>query len=566
MIAEMNVDCEDARILLVAHIMGDLDTPVQYHQVELHLASCPSCARDYRRYGRTIRYLQAHRVELEEAFALLEAGRSLEGHAAARSMKCPVRDRRNTAVYAIAASLILAVLGWLAYGIWRSRSTPRQAVPVVQTQMSPMSMDVSPAPVRIVLHGPEADVSVRPGQRVDSGPVRQELVINGRHRLVLNEATSLVVRALAGPTQTGCLITLSAGEILAEVKHDGNLFVVETVHGVATVVGTVFDIKVTEADMTLIVAEGSVRFEGTGDSVDVQAGQVSRIKTRATPSEPVPCNSMAQTAWARQSNAEGSPMDAHVLFQSRASGELPLLGLSSGDASELMKIDCESWIQKQQPWFRQQFPELFRLRNALADDGIEVGYPDLLLQSEAVWTFTYRPINQQRVSAITDDVIIRAANHYGVDRAWLAKRGLLNGASSHEVRSSTRAGAFTSWRQEWIGALESGDRIDEEVLLASAHASVYVLNTRTLLWLLVERECDTPSGMSRTAFRARLEGEIEAASVCLRNVIELFMAEDTESLRWNRECRRLVTDMCRAISDLSRTEKEFEDALETVQN
>ena len=38
----------------------------------------------------------------------------------------------------------------------------------------------------------------------------------------------------------------------------------------------------------------------------------------------------------------------------------------------LESIDYEGWIGQNRDWFKQEFPQVFRLKNALAKEGIEV--------------------------------------------------------------------------------------------------------------------------------------------------------------------------------------------------
>lgn len=60
-------------------------------------------------------------------------------------------------------------------------------------------------------------------------------------------------------------------------------FVVRTQLGNASVLGTRFDLRVDEAELRLVVLEGKVRLDAAASEVEVDPGEVSRVRRGATP-------------------------------------------------------------------------------------------------------------------------------------------------------------------------------------------------------------------------------------------------------------------------------------------
>ena len=147
----------------------------------------------------------------------------------------------------------------------------------------------------------------------DSTTLR-ELLINDRHRLVINRDAILSIDRLAKDEKVGCSIPLRWGELLAEVNHDGNPFEVLAPHGKAVIKGTILDVSATRQETTLIAIEGSVRFESSEGRVDVGAGFQSTLQAHSRPSSPTRCDAQSLLAWATgtESNPviQASPVDS----------------------------------------------------------------------------------------------------------------------------------------------------------------------------------------------------------------------------------------------------------------
>ncbi|MHC4364778.1 MAG: FecR domain-containing protein, partial [Planctomycetota bacterium] len=120
----------------------------------------------------------------------------------------------------------------------------------------------------------------------------------------MNSNTTLSIRPLAKDSRVGCLVSLTLGEILVHVEHDGNPFVVATPHGKALIAGTTFNIKATNNTTTLAVARGSVQFGTDITFVEVLSGRLSKIIGQSAPTTPVLCDAAKLTAWATRHKTE----------------------------------------------------------------------------------------------------------------------------------------------------------------------------------------------------------------------------------------------------------------------
>jgi hypothetical protein len=190
------------------------------------------------------------------------------------------------------------------------------------------------------------------------------------------------------------------------------------------ITGTTFDMKVTETGTTLMVVEGSVRFESEGGAAQVSASQQSTIAgTLTPPSTPTACEAVAMTAWA------GADRNTSQIAQEIGREDLSLDDLvlfpSPGTQTDLKSTNYAPWVERNRKWFQQQFPDIFRLREALTQEDVAVDYPDLLLASTAVWQFAYPPARPSRLSGIEEAALRKAARRYGKDLQWLRSKGLL---------------------------------------------------------------------------------------------------------------------------------------------
>jgi hypothetical protein len=165
---------------------------------------------------------------------------------------------RYVAVLAVAACLIIAVLIGLL-------SSKREAVLTGPNHSVALTNESSPLVIKLADCG-----HIAPGAMIQTSAGEIEnLVINGRHRVVMNTNTKLSIQSHWKAGDAGCLMNLAFGEVYVHVEHDGHPFIVQTAHGRAVVTGTTFDVKATDTSTALVVVEGSVRLESESREIIV---------------------------------------------------------------------------------------------------------------------------------------------------------------------------------------------------------------------------------------------------------------------------------------------------------
>jgi len=160
--------------------------------------------------------------------------------------------------------------------------------------------------------------------------------------------------------------------------------------------------------------------------------------------------------------------------------------------TDFQGIRYAEWVERNRDWFWRRFPEVFRLADALAQEGVNVEYPDLLFDSGLVWQFAWPPAESERLLEADSAAIIRAANRHGKDSQWLSDRGLLPGLADPPVRPESGMGAFSQWQKEFAAVSGIGEMVPPELLLNSLQACDYLRHTRLLIWLAIEsNQCST---------------------------------------------------------------------------
>lgn len=567
------MNCREAKILFVSRLMGDFEPGSEIgRQLEVHLASCSSCAQEYAVCGQTLRFLETHRPEVTLAFARLGAERSVGCRYGVAGVGKPVRrafrivfargSRRAGGLAAAAACIALSLLLWGTQGFrtsesWRAGARDGGKVPETVT--------AAPAALRLEWweHG-----LIRPlvaGEMVEATTDPRELRINGRHRLILNQRGAIHVEPLGDGARGGCLVRLKAGEIFAEVAHDGHPFVVQTAQGTATITGTKFDLLATATESTLIVVEGTVRFASDQGAVDVTAGQSSQITAGRAPTRPAVCDGVAKTAWARHIVPPIWPWASGAASEGHVSESLPLPELFAASPLEWPSgDDYAAWTREQENWFARQFPGLFCLRDALAAEGVEVSYPRLLLDSGAVWRFAYPSASEQCLLSDQEAAIIQGAACYGRDREWLQGKGLLRKPNGTEAPGVFGLQAFAAWQKDLVVATEHREERLGRTLLASWHACLYLLHTRSLLGLAVEAGQYHSAGLSDEDLLPLLRQQVNAAYRGAQEAITLLGKEEHEGSCQSEECGRLIQELQRETEEMTYVEGKLVDALEQI--
>jgi ferric-dicitrate binding protein FerR (iron transport regulator) len=527
--------------------------------LEAHLAVCEPCGRDYQASRKAIALLRQHWPIGADTNAFQEEVRTRRIPLRASAVRWAIR------VTAAAACLLVGVLGW-----WQ---IPGAGTPPTRPQYPPVSSDdTSLAP------GPAYErVNTPSGTRIQTATGHVEsLVLGGRHQLVMNADSRLSVEPLVENGRIGCLVRLDAGEICAHVEHDGGRFVVETAHGRATITGTVFDVKVMAAGTSLVVVEGSVRFEslaGTGGAtrtVRVAAGQQSTITAASRlPSPPAACDAAALTAWAGMSRGGFRP-PAEALANDLPRWELPLPAAPWVEVqTDPDGIDAAAWIEQHREWFRQQFPWIFELRDALAaeDRGPSPDspdYPALLLRSGDIWRFAYPQAGPTRQVEPDPNGLLRAAMAYGHDKSWLQRQSFFARYVTDRPQHATGAAAF----EQWVENLQAkSNRRSQEIGSRELHETLeacsYLVATRTLALLALNQGLGDMTPSVKRELSALLQEELRILSWCLRLSYELGLGWPAVS---SCECSDKIGSLLQGIRELGELEKQMKERQKTLGN
>jgi hypothetical protein len=449
-------------------------------------------------------------------------------------------------VVAVAASLIVGISILLVYSLLKPESSRDSVGELVSSAAEPS--------IKVEMVSPNGRIEIPAGEQVASVDSLKTLVIDDKHRMVMDAGTSLSVRPLTADGRLGCTVNLSQGRIHAHVEHDGNPFVVATAHGRAIITGTTFDVKATDNNTALVVADGSVRFESGKGAVDVETGQISEIAGNSAPTRPVPCNTAELTAWATA--YELKPALAKIQSISHDYDLADLWLSATSGTPELAAIDYEDWIEEKRPWFKREFPQIFQLQEALAKEGIDTDYPDLLLLSGDIWQFVYPEASHQQISILRVDSLLKTASRYGFDERWLLDN--IPSVKSEIGNSPDATGrfigqeAFEHWADCFEQLRKSQKPSDSGTLLYSLHASVYLANTRTLVWLsLMNGKIDVPQ-VDKAGVMALLETEVNTANGLTGRVIRLFALSGELPCDESRRLLDGVVEDIRKIADVEK--------------
>jgi len=344
------MNCEEAKILSVAHILGDLDPiPEQCRQLESHLAFCQVCAEEYKSSKWAIKFLDQHKTIFAEVLRTPEEKKAAEQEEIQRSWKCiearldefeAQRRKEKQATFhrllvrvsAVAACLAIGIFSWVAFSIYsKQRLVLKLPTPQVALVLRPS--------VNIELVSQNGSILIPANRQiVSTNDEFKTLVINNKHRMTMNSNTSLSVEPLEKNSNIGCLVKLDSGQIYTHVQHDGNPFIVDTAYGEAVITGTTFDIKATDSSTTVVVSEGAVQFGSDDSFVKVAAGQTSRIFAQSAPTRPILCNAAKLTAWATGYKAK--PILAQVT-PTKSYSDTSDLSLSTDDEPIVLEEKAE---------------------------------------------------------------------------------------------------------------------------------------------------------------------------------------------------------------------------------
>jgi hypothetical protein len=542
------MDCKQAKILLAPYILGDMDKNHRLcEELQAHLLCCLDCAQMHEGFKETIGFVRDHKAEFAQAFERARVREKISKEAfadnrRARLLMAESEKPKNLKFFlrisAAAACLVIGILTWMIFSSYLKPQT-----------LSQVSSLQEPS-VKVELVRPSGNIAVAIDQEIVSDNEIKTLLINNKHQMIMNLGTSLYIEPLAANAQLGCLVKLTAGEIYTYVEHNGNPFIVDTDNGRAVITGTTFDIKATKDSTTLVVTEGTVRFESESGVVKVASGQTSEIVGQSTPSIPLSCSTAELTAWATgykagpalaKTELNPDPWGFPLSF-----GERPIV---------LADTDYNQWIEQKRDWFKITFPWMFELKTALTQEGIKVDYPELLIKSSDVWQFVCLQKFPARFSVPDFESLLRTAISYGFDKEWLLK----NVPTAKSVRSKsllsqnpTGLAAF----EHWLKYAKGGQTALP--FYYSADACKYLTATRSLIWFAVKEGKFNLTDNRRTEVLDLLQQEVIAATNC-SNVLLYPKYEKKKSLCDDDLCEVAETKIIGCIEMIKVVEEKVQE-------
>ncbi len=530
---------------------GSWLSPKDRRALSAHMAVCEACRQDYQESQTAIVLLRKYWQVSEDTKSLLATARTR------KVLVAPPCARWMVRTAAMAACLIVGVLCW-----WE---IPDRRVLLTWPE-SPVASSGRDIPPVVDLTGADACIAMGATIRTPVGQSRG-LILDGRHQLAMNAGTRLSIEPLVDNDRMGYLVSLTFGEVYARVEHDGNPFVVQTAFGRAAPTGAIFDVKATATDTTLVVVEGSVRFEslrsppceasGEGRTVQVAVGQQSTVGAASPwPSGPTACDALALTAWARADRGV-LPASQDVLAGDLSVHEVPVpAGRWVEVQTDLDRIDDATWMEQKRDWFEQQFPWIFELRDALATERSQLpteipDYSMLLMQSGDIWRFAYPEAGADRRLGPDPNGLLRAAARHGRDESWLEQQTFVSLPATGHVQQATGGAAF----DRWVQTIEADNDLrvrdaDSKVLHETLDACVYLMETRTLAILVLNQDPGAMTPSVRRQVLALLHEELRILRWCVRLAYEL-------SLHWSSvsppECSENVNP-CECSEEIRRCE------------
>jgi hypothetical protein len=527
------VDCKEAQILSIPHLTGELELgSEQCRELEAHLRCCPACREKCDSSKWVLEFIERHKAQFAEVLESVERGVLAEQEELLHSWqdinakldKIEARGRQEKRILAlgtpwkVAAAAACLIIG-VSICLMLSDSRPPERL-VSQQESLPLA-----ASVRIELLSEGGRISLPASEEIStSADELKTLIINGQHRLMMNANSALLVEPLEQDARLGCMVRLSSGEIFARVEHDGNPFIVNTPQGRAVITGTIFDVKATDTRTTLVVSEGTVRFESENGLVRVKSGQISQIAAQSAPTEPAPCNATELTAWARSHEIETALAKIKPFSDAYDLTDL-WLSASSGQI-DLEAIDYDDWVEKKRDWFEREFPWVFEFQRALAKEGTDVDYPELLLKSGQILRFAYPAASPRQLCAVGVDWLPELADAYGRDRQWLLTNVPASGSAITGSASAKKQvfglEAFEKWADQIKDGRQSLNGLAPDTLLYSLHAGVYLANTRTLAVLWIKNGSLEFRDQEKAELLTLLEAQVNTANELTGQIIMLF--------------------------------------------
>jgi ferric-dicitrate binding protein FerR (iron transport regulator) len=540
--------CRKAKNLFSLYVAPDESwlSPEERQALEGHMAACEACRRDCQESRVATELLRECWQISDDTAALLRDGSIGKWQGSSARILSYFGSGRRVAGWAVAACLAVTVLGgWALLGRCRLWSgTGRTAA---------QTGERLPFTIRSAEGGHVATGAVI---QTSAGEMKH-LVVDHNRRLVMNAESRLSIEPFVEAGKPGVLVNLAQGEVFAHVEHDGNPFVVQTAHGRAVITGTTFDVKTTVAATTLVVVEGSVRLESEAHAVQVGAGQRATLAAGSErPSSPAVCDATILIAWTRPGqNASTTAQIASSLLE-----DLPAIP-ATGVSIDLARINYAQWVDENRDWFSRQFPWVFELKEALAKEGTDVDYPDLLVQSGDIWRFAFPGVALSRRIDPDPDCLLRVAARHGRDESWLRQQGFTLLPRNGRESPVKRATAFVRWADVIEArAKDCMIRDDSPAFSESLDASLYLVNTRTLAALVMSYGPESVGARTRRETLDLLRTEIQTLDALVRTCRQIVLTQSRSNPHEDVERTRSLTDGIRRLARLDRRIRELAEA------
>lgn len=552
------MDCKEAEILFVPHIMGELESCSQQTcEFQTHLATCRACSEQYESSKWTVEFIESHKAEFAVALESIQ-NKANQQQELERSWRCiepkldrlEAQERREKAgkIYrfltkASAACVAIGIFSWLM--LIDSRTAEKPVLPQVASATA--------SSIKIQMLSNNNKIPIPDGQQIASEDSLKTLIINDKHRLILNANTNLSVRSFIQNKRIGCVVNMASGQIFAHVERDDSPFIVSTAHGRAVITGTTFDLKATSAGTILVVVEGSIKLESKRGSAQVITGQISKITPNSAPTSPVSCKTAEMTAWATVFELEPALAKIQSISDSYDLSDLGLGAVSS--PIELERINYDDWIEEKRAWFKREFPQIFQLQKALGAEGVNADYPELLLSSGDIWQFVYPETSPRQIPILYFDSLLKAASKYGFDEQWLTTN--IPGMKSM-IDMPVPEAIYTGQKafEHWASCFEKMRKLqappESSTLLCSLHVATYLVNTRTLAWLNLRSGRTNLSANDKAKVLILLQNNVNKANELAGCLIRMFAGPVNQPCE---ECRDLLDGIIEIINSIADIEK-----------
>jgi hypothetical protein len=236
--------------------------------------------------------------------------------------------------------------------------------------------------------------------------------------------------------------------------------------------------------------------------------------------------------------------------------DLTDLGLSAiSGPIELERINYEDWVEEKRDWFEREFPWIFQLKSALAAEGIEADYPELLISSGDIRQFVFPETSPQQIPILHFGSLLKAASRYGFDEQWLTAN--ITGTKSM-TDMPTPKGIYTGRKafEHWASCFEkmrkSQAPSDSNTLLSSLHAAMYLVNTRTLAGLNLMNGRTSLSAEDKAEVLIHLQNEVNKANELAGRLIRIFAGPANQPCE---ACRGLLDGIIEGISIITSIEE-----------